>query len=515
MDFLQNVRLIQGGMGVYVSNWRLAQAVAKDRPGTTVGTVSGTGLDVVYVRMLQLGDPGGHVRQAMAALDEQYGVSIGKKLVDSYFIEGGKQPDAKFKNAPQHIVRPEGGGNTVPAPREDGESVPLYLDETVAEILIATGFAEVWLAKQGHQGRIFINFLKKVELPLIYTLYGAMLAGLDGVIVGAGNPDGLAADRTSLVNHQTVSTKLQMLYRASGESFHVPFDPHLVADGGLTKNPLKRPAFLAIVSLENLVDALANSTTEPPDGFIIEHHTAGGHNAPPQGPLVKDEEGQPQYSEADEPDLQAIRDAGLPFWMAGGYSNHVRFEQARAFGANGVQIGSNFALSEDSGMGPAYKSAILNAIKNGAEDVDLVKTTMFSPTGFPFKVAQLPGTLAEEEVYAARMRVCDIGLLQQRGLSKPAADGSRRLFMRCSAAPIKGYVSKRGLEFNTEERRCLCNGLLSTVGLGQIVGKNGTHSEEPPIVTLGNNLAGIRRLSRNGQARYYVRDVVADILDGV
>lgn len=515
MDFLQNVRLIQGGMGVYVSNWRLARAVAQDRPGATVGTVSGTGLDVVYVRLLQLGDPGGHVRRAMQALDQQYGTEIGKRIVENYFIPGGKSPEDKFKNAPQHIVRPEGGGNTVPAPREDGQSVPLYLDNQVAELLIATGFAEVWLAKEGHAGRVFINFLKKVELPLIYTLYGAMLAGVDGVIVGAGNPDGLAADRTRLVAHQPVSTKLQVLYRASGESFHVPFDPHLIADGKLTSRPLQRPAFLAIVSLENLVEVLAKSRTEPPDGFIIEHHTAGGHNAPPQGPLVKDDEGQPQYSEADEPDLAAIRSAGLPFWMAGGYSNHPRFKQARAFGANGVQIGSNFALSEESGMGPQYKSAILDQIKNGAEDVDLVKTTMFSPTGFPFKVAQLPGTLAEEDVYATRMRVCDIGLLQQRGLSKPAADGSRRLFMRCSAAPIKGFVSKRGLEFNTQERRCLCNGLLSTVGFGQTVRQNGSLAQEPAIVTLGNNLAGIRRLSRNGQARYYVRDVVADILDGV
>ncbi len=33
----------------------------------------------------------------------------------------------------------------------------------------------------------FINFLKKVELPLVYTMYGAMLANVDGVIIGAGN----------------------------------------------------------------------------------------------------------------------------------------------------------------------------------------------------------------------------------------------------------------------------------------------------------------------------------------
>ncbi len=54
MKNLEQIKLIQGGMGVYVSNWRLARAVAMERPGVTVGTVSGTALDVVYVRLLQL-----------------------------------------------------------------------------------------------------------------------------------------------------------------------------------------------------------------------------------------------------------------------------------------------------------------------------------------------------------------------------------------------------------------------------------------------------------------------------
>jgi len=124
----------------------------------------------------------------------------------------------------------------------------------------------------------------------------------------------------------------------------------------------------------------------------------------------------------------------------------------------------------------------------------------------------LEDTLAEDSVYADRRRVCDIGLLQQRGLSKPAADGSRRLFQRCSAAPVDGFISKRGLEFNTHDRRCLCNGLLSTVGLGQVGNQNGEQKEEPAIVTLGNHLDGIRRLSRNGQSQYWARDVVNDLL---
>lgn len=508
MDFLKNIRLIQGGMGVYVSNWRLAKAVAMEKPGMTAGTVSGTGLDWVYVRLLQLGDPGGHVRRAFKAFDEQFQTGIGQKILDHYFIEGGKAPTSHFKNPPQQLVRALDGSDLIPLPSQPEEHVRLALDMDNIELLIATGFAEVWLAKEGHNGNVFINFLKKVELPLVYTMYGAMLANVDGVIIGAGNPDGLAAICSQLVNHEPVRIDIQVLYREPGEDFFVPFDPKQVADGKFTHQPLHRPAILAIASLQGLVQILANSQSQPPDGFIIEHHTAGGHNAGPQGPLKVDELGQPIYSDADEPDLNAIRQIGAPFWLAGGYGSREKIQGALSSGATGVQVGSVFALTEESGMKPAYRTAILNEIKKGTEDAALVRTTLFSPTGFPFKVAQLDGTLADDAVYAARPRLCDIGLLQQRGLSKPDANGQRRLFHRCSAAPIESFVKKRGLPHNTESRRCLCNGLLSTVGLGQV--KN--QGEEPAIVTLGNHLDGVRRLSHQGQHPYWVRDVVLDLL---
>ena len=508
MDFLKKIKLIQGGMGVYVSNWRLAKAVALEKPGITAGTVSGTGLDWVYVRLLQLGDPGGHVRRAFKAFDNTYDSSIGEKILNRYFIEGGKSPASHFKNPPQQMLRALDGSDVIPLPSHPEVSVPLSLDNDTIELLIATGFAEVWLAKEGHNGNIFINFLKKVELPLVYTMYGAMLANVDGVIIGAGNPDGLPAICSQLAKHESVRIDIQVLYREPGEDFFVPFGPKMVADGKFTLKPLHRPAILAIASLQGLVQALAKSQSEPPDGFIIEHHTAGGHNAGPQGPMKLDELGQPIYSELDEPNLEAIQQNGLPFWLAGGYGSREKIQLALKHGAIGVQVGSVFALAEESGMKPAYRTAILDEIKNGTEDEALVRTTLFSPTGFPFKVAQLDGTLADDAVYQTRNRLCDIGLLQQRGLSKPDENGKRKLFHRCSAAPVESFVNKRGLPHNTISRRCLCNGLLSTVGLGQV--KN--QREEPAIVTIGNHLDSVRRLSHQGQHPYWVRDVVEDLL---
>lgn len=512
MDFLKQVQLIQGGMGVYISNWRLARAVAAERPGETVGMVSGTALDVVYVRLLQLGDPGGHVRRAFAAFDHTFGVTVGRRICDRYFVAGGKAPSARFKSSPMVTVHAQSGGTTIQNGAGASREVPLKLDTGVIELLIATGFAEVWLAKEGQSGQIFINFLNKIELPLIYVMYGAMLAGVDGVVVGAGNPDGLPALCSRLAHHDAVTRDLSVLYQQAGETFTINFDPRQICAGALTRKPLKRPAFLAIVTLHDLAQALASSPSEAPDGFIIENHTAGGHNANPVGPLHCDALGQPIYGTRDIADLAAIQRVGKPFWLAGGYGSHEQLQAAQALGAAGVQVGSVFALAEESGMRSEYRTEIFKALRAGVDDTALIRTTLVSPTGFAFKVVQLTDTLADEEIFAQRRRVCDIGLLQQVGLSVASECGERTLFQRCAAGPVDGYLSKRGLARNTEERRCLCNGLLACVGLGQIKEHNGKHSDEPAIITLGDQLDGIRRLSRNGQAHYWARDVVTDIL---
>jgi NAD(P)H-dependent flavin oxidoreductase YrpB (nitropropane dioxygenase family) len=515
MHELNQVRLIQGGMGVYVSNWRLARAVALARPGLSAGTVSGTALDVVYARLLQLGDPGGNIAQAFAALDESFGTTLGQRIYARYFIEGGKAPTERFAPTPRPLARDEHGTAMPLIPRASSEPLALGLDTEGIELLIAAGFAEVWLAKQGHDGKILINFLNKIELPLIYTLYGAMLAGVDGVIVGAGNPDGLAGICSRLARHEAVSRKLTVLYQEAGDEFQVAFDPHTVCEGIFATRPLRRPDFLAIVSQLELAQALDASHDGAPDGFIIENYTAGGHNANPSGPLQRDERGQPIYSTRDNPDLAAIAALGRPFWLAGGYGSAEGLWRARDMGAHGVQVGSAFAMAEESGLRADYKAALLAALRDGASDVELIQTTLYSPTGFSFKVVQLSGTLADPEVYAKRRRVCDIGLLQQPGIGKPDNDGERRLFQRCPASPIAGYVQRRGLERNTEERRCLCNGLLACVGLGQTWEEDGVRVEEPAIITLGSSLAGVRRLSRQGQHPYQAHDVVADILGDV
>lgn len=302
-----------------------------------------------------------------------------------------------------------------------------------------------------------------------------------------------------------------MLYAESGETFTLPFNPRSLEGGQFARRELKRPAVLAIVSNQDAVQALAASPRGAPDGFVIEHHTAGGHNANPRGNMAKDDRGQPIYGTRDEADLDAIRQIGLPFWLAGGFASHEKLQAAKAAGAMGIQVGSLFALSEESGMKPELRAAILKKLREGKGD-DLVRTTTWSPTGFAFKAVQLEGTVSDPAVYAGRRRLCDLGGLQQRALSKPGPDGMRQLYRRCPAEPVAIFVRKRGLEANAQDRRCLCNGLISAVGLGQILKNGDGWTEEPAIVTLGNDLEGIQRISRNGQTRYHAQDVVMDLL---
>jgi NAD(P)H-dependent flavin oxidoreductase YrpB (nitropropane dioxygenase family) len=56
--------IIQCGMGVGISHWRLARAVASQGQ---LGVVSGTALDQIYARRLQEGDPEGQSRQLGSA----------------------------------------------------------------------------------------------------------------------------------------------------------------------------------------------------------------------------------------------------------------------------------------------------------------------------------------------------------------------------------------------------------------------------------------------------------------
>lgn len=58
----------------------------------------------------------------------------------------------------------------------------------------------------------------------------------------------------------------------------------------------------------------------------------------------------------------------------------------------------------------SLRLALLDALAGGRLTVRT--DPLASPTGFPFKVAQLAGTLAEPAAYTSRERLCDLGYLR-------------------------------------------------------------------------------------------------------
>jgi NAD(P)H-dependent flavin oxidoreductase YrpB (nitropropane dioxygenase family) len=223
---------------------------------------------------------------------------------------------------------------------------------------------------------------------------------------------------------------------------------------------------------------LARKSSGRVDGFVVEGSTAGGHNGPPRGELQFNALGEPLYGERDVVDLQRMRDLNLPFWLAGGVGSPDGLRRALDEGAAGIQVGTLFALCEESGIEPGLRRRILDAAASG--NAPVFTDPRASPTGYPFKIVAL-----EKGNLAHRRRVCDLGYLR---VAVRAPDG--RLIYRCPAEPVADYVGKGGAIADVEGRQCLCNGLTATVGLGQW-----RHDgPEPFIVTSGDDLAVLGRL---------------------
>lgn len=460
-------------MGVGVSNWRLAQAVS--RLGQ-LGVVSGTAIDQVLVRRLADGDEDGNMRRGLDAFPFP---EMAKRIWNEYFVAGGKAAGAPYRNVPMHQKR-------------DSRSL--------IELLMVSNFVEVFLAREGHINKIGVNFLEKVQLPHLASIYGAMLAGVGYVLMGAGIPLHIPGVLDNFAAGKPAEYKLAVAGATAEQDTMMRFDPREYIDGPLPA--LERPRFLAIVSSNTLATTMLRRATGKVDGFVIESPTAGGHNAPPRGKLQLDPSGQPVYGERDRVDLAELRKLGVPFWLAGGYGNAAKLREALEQGAAGVQVGTAFAFSEESGLRPDLKKRLVAQAAKGTGEV--FTDPLASPTGFPFKVAQLAGTYSDAGVTAARTRVCDLGYLRE-----PYAAGEGKIGYRCSAEPEAAYVAKGGKLEDTVGRKCLCNALMSNIGHPQ---KRKDMVAEPPLVTVGDDLNTVAAFLVDGKESYTAADVIASLL---
>ncbi len=108
---------------------------------------------------------------------------------------------------------------------------------------------------------------------------------------------------------------------------------------------------------------------------------------------------------------------------------------------------------------------------------------------------QIGGTISDADVYENRHRVCDesaLVVLYER------PDGS--IGYRCPSEPVAKYIAKGGNVEDTVGRGCLCNGLLSTVGLG--------NAGEAMVLTLGDDVSFLPHLMKDAEDSYSTKDAI-------
>jgi nitronate monooxygenase len=337
-------------------------------------------------------------------------------------------------------------------------------------------------------------------MPHLSSIYGAMLAGVGYVLMGAGIPLHIPGVLDAFAMQRPAEYKLSVTGAAQGQDTVMHFDPSDYAEGSLPA--LERPRFLAIVSSNTLATTMLRRASGRVDGLVIESPTAGGHNAPPRGKLQLNAAGEPVYGERDQVNIAELRALGVPFWLAGGYGNALKVREALDEGAAGVQVGTAFAFTEESGLRPDLKSTLLAQAVTGTGEV--FTDPLASPTGFPFKVAQLQGSYSDPEVAAARTRICDLGYLRE-----PYATADGNIGYRCSAEPVANYVAKGGKIEDTVGRKCLCNALMANIGHQQ---RRKGEAEEPALVTIGDDLNTVAQFLAPGRSSYRAADVVASLL---
>jgi len=461
-----NPWLIQGGMGIAISGWPLARAVAR---AGQLGIVSGTAIDNVFVRRLQ--DEG--ISDRLHAVLDRFPVpSIVERAVRQFASTKRAVGDA-YQNllmlthrSPQHSQ----------------------------DLLVLASFVEVAMAKDGHDGLVGMNLLTKVQLPTAPTLMGAILADADYIVMGAGVPTHIPGTLVRLAQGDEVEMPLDVAGASSQDSVRtVRFNPTRY----LPTHALRKPKFLGIVSSHVLATALAKRSNGPVDGFVVERPSAGGHNAPPRGKFTIDDKGNPEYGERDRIDYEVLGQLDQPFWIGGGVTTHEHVREAWDLGATGVQVGTLFAYCDESGMEPTLRAEVIDTASHG--ELEVLTSLRASSTGYPFKVVQIEGTIADPEVYEARARKCDLGYLREAFAKSDGTVG-----YRCAAEPVRAYLRKGGELADTVDCACLCNGLMSACGLGQVRSDGTT---EPPIVTSGDCINEIAVLAR-GRGHYSALEVI-------
>lgn len=291
-------------------------------------------------------------------------------------------------------------------------------------------YEEISLSK-ANGGIAGINIMVALARDYEASVRGAIDAGADVIISGAGLPMGLPSIQ-----------------------------------------PPKDTALIPIVSSARALELICKKWERlgyRPDAAVLEGPLAGGH----LGFKIDEIDIESNRLENLFPPVKdvAMKYGGFPVIVAGGIYSHEDIVRYLGMGADGVQMGTRFLVTEESSATAEYKNAVIGARE---EDI-LVAYDPGSPCGLPFRIIK-QSPMYVSAVNASRKPLCDKGYVLLKD--------SEGKFSRCPA--------KEG----NENHFCICNGLLSSAGYNP--------EDEQPLYTVGTNAYRVNKI-------YPVKDLMDEL----
>jgi len=286
-------------------------------------------------------------------------------------------------------------------------------------------YEEISLARESG-GLVGINVMVALQRDYEDSVRGAIDAGADAVISGAGLPLGLP-----LIH------------------------------------PSKDTALIPIVSSARALEIICKKWERlgrRPDAVVLEGPLAGGHLGFKAGelelPSNKLENLLPPVKDI------AMRHGDFPVIVAGGIYSHDDIASFLALGAGGVQMGTRFLATEESSASPQYKQAVVNS---GKEDI-IVADNPGSPCGMPFRVIRR-SPMFVSSLNRQRAPKCDKGYVllkdsEGKFTRCPAKENNENYFCICNGLlSSAGYDTKEEPLFTTGSNAYRVDKILSVHAL--------------------------------------------------
>jgi nitronate monooxygenase len=323
------------------------------------------------------------------------------------FIQGGMGIGISLGRLAKAVAK-RGGIGTI-----SSAGLDLLVSKRIKRKVNSRQAAAIEVAEAKNEGGfIAINIMVAVQKSYNDSILGAIEGGVDAIIIGAGLPTTL---------------------------------PESVSEAEVALIPIVSSVKALRIIFKRWMDRYKRT----PDAIVLEGPLAGGHLGFAFPDVSKDEF---RLENIFGPVKEFARTHGdFPVIVAGGiYYHEDILRWVNEIGADGVQMGTRFAATIESGASDDFKQAIIDCKE---KDI-IIAEKPGSPCGLPFRIIKTSSGY-QSALKKTRLPKCNRGFVLRKD-----DDGN---FTVCSAK-------------DTHDDFCICNVLLSA---------HGYTDKEEPIYTIG------------------------------